>query len=152
MPRRLRRAAAIAALVTATSSLMPGVSSAAPVEHFQDTFVDPNFSAFLTSTCGYPVTVTLTERHTIVENDRVFVDTLHINGTVVGNGNEIELRTHNSVLTNDQNFISQGLIVQVRSAEGRLLVQYGGQLRTFEDGSEVLHPAFPEFDLCDFLD
>jgi len=144
-----RRLAAIVGLV-AGAALWLSPTAGAEVEHGGGTFVDPGFSAFLTESCGFPVTVTVTERDTVVEVDDVFVQLVHITASVVGNDHLIALRTNSPLIVNDHNF-NQGLVVQVRSADNKLLIQYAGQLRILDDGTEVFHPAFPEFDLCDFL-
>ena len=145
-----RRLAAIVGLV-AGAALWLSPTAGAEVEHGGGTFVDPGFSAFLTESCGFPVTVTVTERDTVVEVDDVFVQLVHITASVVGNDHLIALRTNSPLIVNDHNFINQGLVVQVRSADNKLLIQYAGQLRILDDGTEVFHPAFTEFDLCDFL-
>jgi hypothetical protein len=123
-----------------------------PVEHSgKATFVDPTFSEFLTQSCGFAVTVTDTESDTLLDNGTVFMLSIHITADVVGNGHRIMLSTNNPVIVNDRNNLAVGMIVQVRSATNQLLVQYGGQLRTLDDGTSVFHPAFPQFDLCDYL-
>jgi len=72
------------------------------------------FSGFLTQSCGFTVTVTDTERDTVVDNGTVFVLSVHNTADVLGNGHRI-------------------------------------MLRTLDDGTTVFHPAFPVFDLCDYL-
>jgi hypothetical protein len=133
------------------AALWLSATAAAEVEHGGGTFVDPGFSAFLTESCGFPVTVTVTERDTFADVDNVSVQLVQITASVVGNDHLITLRTNSPLIVNDHNNINQGLIVQVRSADNQLLIQYAGQLRILDDGTEIFHPAFPEFDLCDFL-
>jgi hypothetical protein len=153
MTSRAGRRALVAALaLLALLAAAPPANAGAPAEHFgKATFYDPSFSEFLTASCGFPVTVTDTESDTALDNGTVSMLSIHITADVVGNGHQLLLRTNSPVIVNDRNNLLVGLVVQVRSATNQLLVQYGGQLRTLDDGTGVLHPAFPEFNLCDFL-
>jgi hypothetical protein len=142
---------AVVALLT-WALAVPAAHAEPPAEHFaRSTFVDPTFSGFLTASCGFPVTVTDTESDTVLDNGTVFMLSIHITADVVGNGHRITLRTNSPLIVNDRNNLNVGLIVQVRSATNQLLVQYGGQLRTLDDDTNVFHPVFPEFTLCDYL-
>lgn len=147
-----RRVLVVALALLTCWAAAPAANAAPPVEHFgKSTFFDPTFSGFLTQSCGFPVTVTDTESDTVLDNGTVFMLSIHITADVVGNGHRIMLRTNSPIIVNDRNNLNVGMIVQVRSATNQLLVQYGGQLRILDDGSNVFHPAFPEFNLCDYL-
>jgi hypothetical protein len=147
-----RRVLVVALALLAWLAAAPSAHAGPPVEHSaKETFFDPTFSGFLTQSCGFPVTVTDTESDTLLDNGTVFMLSIHITADVVGNGHQIMLRTNNPVIVNDRNNLTVGMIVQVRSATNQLLVQYGGQLRILDDGTNVFHPAFPEFNLCDYL-
>lgn len=148
----VRRATVGALALLAGLAAAPSASAEPPAEHFsRSTFFDPTFSGFLTQSCGFSVTVTDTESDTVVDNGKVFVLSIHITADVVGNGHQILLRTNSPIIINDRNNLTVGMIVQVRSVTNQLLVQYGGQLRILDDGTNVFHPAFPEFNLCDYL-
>lgn len=142
---------AVVAFLTLAAAA-PAAHAEPPAEHIgRSTFVDPTFSGFLTASCGFPVTVTDTESDTVLDNGTVFMLSIHITADVVGNGQRLMLRTNSPLIVNDRNNLTVGLVVQVRSATNQLLVQYGGQLRILDDGTNVFHPAFPEFKLCDYL-
>jgi hypothetical protein len=133
-------------------TIAPSARAEPSVEHSgKATFVDPTFSDFLTQSCGFAVLVTDTESDTLLDNGTVFVLSIHISADVVGNGQQLLLRTDSPLIISDRNNLTVGMIVQVRSATNQLLVQYGGQLRILDDGSNVFHPAFPQFNLCDYL-
>jgi hypothetical protein len=145
-------AATVAGIALCGFQVSPSSADSPNVEHnSRSTFVDDQFSGFLTQSCGFPVTVTVTEMDTFVTSDHVEIGSVHITATVVGNNHTIGLRTDSSLVTNGQVNVNAGLIVQVRDAAGRRLTQISGQLRTLSDGSTVFHGSFPIFDLCDFL-
>ena len=149
---RLWLAAIVAGVALCAVQVLPSFANSPNVEHFaRSTFVDPHFTEILTESCGFPVTVTVTESDTVISTDHVEIISIHITATVEGNDHTVSLRTNSPLVINGQVNINAGLIVQVRDADNRLLTQISGQLRTLDDESTVFHGSFPIFDLCDFL-
>ena len=132
-------------------SAAPASADTPPVEHFSRVGVDEGFSDFLTQSCGFPVTVTVDENDTFVNLDGVSVVSVHLTGTVVGNGVTLTLRTDSTAVDTSQGSASSGLVVQVFDANGHRLTQIAGELRILEDGTAVFHGTQPMFSLCDFL-